>query len=140
MMCIINKLFNPVRLLWPEIRWWKIVPAFNMIDARFLEELEIDLKRVRLLERLRIVRLFVFRGVAPKTFITRDGVQVSQNRWVYDKALTVLPADRVMVLAKDQEGLPAIPKDYRWLNTRENPPSYYSFWTDRKLLEGETFV
>ena len=139
-MKVIDKLYNPIRTRWPGIQWWRIVPTYNVVDAMFLDELEINIKRIRLLERLKVIRLFVFRGVEPETFITQNGVQVQQNRWVYDRILTVIPAERILVLRKEMEGLPTVPKDYRLLNTRENPPSYSSFWTDRKLLEGETFV
>lgn len=136
MMKVIDKLYNPIRTRWPGIQWWRVVPAYNMIDARFLDELEINIKRIRLLERLKVIRLYVFRGVEPETFITQNGVQVQQNRWVYDRVLTVIPADRILVLRKDMEGLPTVPKDYRLLNTRENPPSYSSFGQTGNSLKG----
>ena len=71
----------------------------------------------------------------------RNDVQVLQNLWVYDEqVLKVLPADRIMVLWQDREGLPRMPRDYRLLNPREKPAYFSSFWTNRKLLDGETFV
>ena len=134
---VIDKLYNPIMI---RMSWWQIAPDYEVIDVIFIDELDVNLKRVQLLERLRVIRLFTFRAVSQDTFIVRNDVRVSQNRWVYEQILKVLPADRVMVLWKDREGLPKIPRDYRWLHPMENPPYYSSFWTNRKLLEGENFV
>ena len=139
-MLVIDRLYNPLTAGLPGINWWHFVPTYNAVDARYIDELDVNLKRIQLLERLQVVRLFVFRGVSSATYIVRNEERVLQNLWVYEQVLKVLPADRIMVLWQDREGLPRMPKDYRLLNPREKPVYFSSFWTNRKLLDGETFV
>ena len=75
-MLVIERLYNPFTAGIPGINWWRFVPTYNSVDARYLDKLEVNLKRIQLLERLKVVRLFVFRGVSPTTYIVRNEVQV----------------------------------------------------------------
>ena len=82
----------------------------HIIDANLTADLEVELKRIRLLERLRIVRLFCFRGTRDReTYVVIDGQRILQNRHVYDKVANTIPVDRVFMLDRDKEGLPALP-------------------------------
>ena len=139
-MIVVDRLYNPIMARWHGIQWWRFVSTYNSVDASFLDELEVNMKRIQLLERLRVMRLFIFRGVSPTTFIVRNEVRVLQNWWVYYQILKVILADRIMVLWKDREGLPEMSRDYRLLNATENPIYFSSFWKNRKLLDGKTFV
>ena len=135
-MLVIDRLYNPLTTGIPGINWWRFVPTYNSVDARYLDELDVNLKRIQLLERLQVVRLFVFRGVSSTTYIMRNDVQVLQNLWVYKQVLKVLPADRIMVLWQDREGLPRMPRDYRLLNPREKPVYFIVFGqTENSLME-----
>lgn len=130
-MKVIDRMYNPIMTRWPGVHLWRFIPAYNSVDASFLDELEVNLKRIQILERLKAIRLFIYRGVLPTTFIVQNEVQVLQNRWVYDQILKVILADRIMVLWKDREGLPEMPEDYRLMNAvedfrLENPGLYDS--------------
>ena len=83
-MLVIDRLYNPLTTGIPGINWWRFVPTYNTVDASYLDELEVNLKRSQLLKRLKVVRLFIFRGVSPTTYIVRNEIRVLQNRWVYD--------------------------------------------------------
>ena len=96
-MLVIDRLYNPLTAGIPVINWWHFVP-YNLVDAKYLDELDVNLKRIQLLERLQVVCLFVFRGVSSMTYIVHNDVQVLQNLWVYEQVLKVLPADRIMVI------------------------------------------
>ena len=100
-MLVIDRFYNPLTAGIPGINWWRFVPTYNTVDASYLNELEVNMKRIQLLERLKVIRLFIFRGVSPTTYIVRNEIRVLQNRWVYDQVLKIIPADRIMVLWKD---------------------------------------
>ena len=59
-MLVIDRLYNPLTAGIPGINWWRFVPNYNSVDARYLDELDVNLKRIQLLERLLVVRLFIF--------------------------------------------------------------------------------
>ena len=122
-------------------RRYLCVPEMHIIDANLTADLEVELKRIRLLERLRIVRLFCFCGTRDReTYVVIDGQRILQNRHVYDKVVNTIPVDRVFVLDRDKEGLPALPRDHRMLETFVEPPYYKSFITFERLPEGMTFL
>ena len=104
---VIDKLFHPSLnqggRLWARV--W--ISNSHVINADHFINLKLNLKRVRLLERLRIIRLFSFQGtnLQGKTIMV-DGVEHLQNRYVYDKLIKVVPADQVFVADIDKEGLP----------------------------------
>ena len=79
-MLVIDRLYNPLTAGIPGINWWRFVPTYNTVDASYLDELEVNMKRIQLLERLKVVRLFIFRGVSPTTYIVRNEIRVLQNR------------------------------------------------------------
>ena len=104
-----------------------------MIDAERLEYLDVSLKRIKFLERLRIPRLWTFRGTKIK--------DLYQNRWVYKKVVRVIPSDRLYIPYIHREGLPRVPKDFRLLETLADPPFYKSANTFERLKDQKaTFV
>ena len=145
MMGIIEKLFDPGFNTWPRcwgrFRWWLLTPNCYSIDASKTNHLKVNVKRIKFLERLRVVRLFLFVGTPKlKTYITVEDKEVLQNRWVYDQVIQVIPADRVLVTKNDAEGLPPLPRDYRMLDTATDPPYFRSYNTLQHLPEGMNFL
>lgn len=77
---------------------------------QLIVHLEINLKRVQLLEKLRIIKLFCFRETSVRgKQILIDNKPKLQNRYVYEKIIRVIPADRVFVSDPNREGLPELP-------------------------------
>ena len=62
--------------------------------------------------------------------ITKDGKEISQNHWVYERVLTVLPRDRIAIFGRRAtvttitKDLLPLPRLYRMLETDKNPPSF----------------
>ena len=149
MSMVINKLFHPLINVQGRLglRQWRNqvtntlrFPQNHVIDVNILEHVDANVKRLELLDRLSIVRLFVLRGTEDQeTFITIGGQQILQNRYVYDKVVSRIPADRIFVLPRDCEGLSIQPPDYRMLETFVDPPYFKSFTTFERLPEGTTF-
>ncbi|KAI5078940.1 hypothetical protein GOP47_0006611, partial [Adiantum capillus-veneris] len=47
---VIHRMYNPIGTIWPGVAWSNMVPAYNSIDVNYINELEINLKRIHLLE------------------------------------------------------------------------------------------
>ena len=90
---------------------------YCVIDAARLEHFTVSLKRIKLLEKLRVISLFTFCGTTQReTYIVRDGRVVLQNQWVYNQVQRVIP-DRVHIPFSAREGMTGIPQDHRILET-----------------------
>lgn len=148
MAVVVDLLFHPeqnyLRTRIPE--WWSgnrtiVFRAFdNLVDANFIIILDVNLKRLRLLERLRVVRLFLFSGTLEEDkHVLVEGQRILQNRYVYDKVVESIPADRLFVRKQDRKGLPPLPVDYRLLNV-EKEPYFQSLRTHKRIPEGMTFL
>lgn len=64
MMKVIDRLYDQIISRWLGLQWWTFVSAYNSIDASYIDELEINVKSIQLLERLKVVKLFIFHGVS----------------------------------------------------------------------------
>ena len=108
---------------WDQNMCWISRSEYFHIYAKKVENLTLDLQRVRWIEELRLVYLFCFFGTHSSTPITIDGLVMSQNRWVYDQVTRVIPADRVAVMDRRSSlfgsgatfGLPQVPDVYKIL-------------------------
>lgn len=146
MKIVIDKLFDPATLAWPT--YWlssRIRATCSdccIIDASRLEYFDISLKRIKLLEKLRVICIFTFRGTTNRdTFIVRNGETIRQNKWVYEQVCKVIPADRIHVPFSAREGLSNIPRDHRILETLCTPTYYRSGNTFKRLTDQKaTFV
>ena len=136
MKIVIEKLFNPAIQLWPtywlSYRLRVTCSDYCVIDASKLAFLSTNLKRIKLLEKLRVISMFTFRVTNPhETYIIRDGRIVNHNQWVYDQARAVIPTDRIQIPFFDREGIKGIPPDHRILETLLTP----TYWISSKNLK-----
>ena len=139
MKIVVDKLFDPTTLVWPT--YWlssrlRITCSdYCVIDvAARLMHFSINLKRIKLLEKLRVISLFTFCGTTEcEAYIIRDGRVVLQNQWAYDQVRCVIPADQIHVPFCARQGLTGIPWDHhileilctltywRWASTWKRP-------------------
>ena len=101
---------------------------FFTIRADEVTSLDIQLRRIRWAESLKVVRLFQFWPASPHNKLVVNGKTVSQNRWVYDAVTQVLSPKRMVVAGRRQNktavtmDLPELPRVYHVLETDEAPP------------------
>ena len=144
MKIVVDKSFNPAIQFWPTYwlssRLRVTCSDYCVIDAGRLEYLAVNLKRIKLLEKLRVISMFTFQGTTHReTYIIRNGRVVNQNQWVYDQACAVIPADRIHILFSAREGLKGIPPHHRILETLTTP-TYWRFASDFKRLEKQDTI
>ena len=144
MKIVIDKLFDPAIQFWPTYwlssRLRVTCSDYCVIDASGLECFSVNLKRIKLLEKLRVISMFTFVGTTHReTYIIRNGKVVNQNQWVYDQARAVISADRIHVPFSAREGLKGIPRDHRILETLTTP-TYWRSASDFKRLEDQDTV
>lgn len=138
-MRIIDKLIHPYYRA-PNGRaqqeCWSRGLYFN-VNADQLTNFKLDLKRVRLAEKLKMVRLITFEKTKdPKAKVIVDGIPISQNRWVYDHLLEFLPPQRICYWEHSIPGLPPPPEVFWLLETRDGAP-YYKNLRSLKVLSKE---
>lgn len=114
---------------------WNFSGDYFCIRADRVGNLRIDLKRIRWLEELKLVQLFIFFSDKRLDRMTiYKGKRMTTNQWIYKAAREVLPAERIAVWERYQGrlgnpespfGLPELPVKYRELNMRAEPPVYY---------------
>ena len=146
MKIVVDKLFDPATLMWPT--YWLssglrvTCSDYCVIDATRLEHFTVNLKRIKLLEKLRVISMFTFCGTPQhETYIVRDGRVVLQNQWVFDQVRRVILADRVHIPFSAREGMTGIPRDHRILETLRTPTYWICASTLKHLKDQEaTFV
>ena len=119
---------------------------YYFIEATSLTLMKYDLIRLRWLEKLKIVHMYLFL-LNPNTenFIRRGGEYVLQNRWAYDQVASVVPADRIAVMGRACQsvifGLPDLPSVYNTLDVAADPPVFQpKAWGDfHEDLQAELF-
>lgn len=139
---IIHDLYNPESRTRPQGRshyhWYSTLAD---IDANELTYLEVNLRRLKLLEQLRVVPLFIFQATREKDLhVMIEGKIVLQNQWVYDKVVKVIPVDRAMVFIEDRMGFLAMLENHRELEVMRKPTYYHIYKTNKRLPEGKTFL
>lgn len=96
--------------------------------------LSINLRRLKWFEELKLVRLYVFLPTHVKAMVTIDGVEKTQNQWIYSEVLKTIEADRIVVESRfrnvlgnplSQWGLPELPEDYLILDNTKEPPEFF---------------
>lgn len=78
MKIVVDKLFNPAIQFWPTYwlssRLRVTCSDYCVIDVGRLEYLAVNLKRIKLLEKLRVISMFTFVGTTHReTYIIRNG-------------------------------------------------------------------
>ena len=144
MKIVVDKLFDPAIQFWPTYwlssRLRVTCSDYCVIDTGRLEYLAVNLKRIKLLEKLRVISMFTFCGTTHReTYIFRNGRVVLQNQWVYDQARAVIPADRIHIPFSAREGLKGIPRDHCILETLCTP-TYWRSASDWKHPEDQDTV
>ena len=117
---------------WERNTCWVSGCRYSHINAKKVGNLSLDLRRIRWIEELRLVQLFIFNGVSPTTMVNIAGRVITQNRWVYEEVAKVIPADRIAVSGRRTSssgtgatyGLPQLPQVYSTLNPLEAHPTY----------------
>lgn len=115
---------------WNRAENWSRESSYFHIYANKVGNLAIDLRRIKWAEELKLVRLFCFHGTKPNSKVIINGKTITQNRWVYDKVVDVIPADRLAVINRRSpfpgygvtHGLPILPHFYWVLETLAKPP------------------
>lgn len=133
---------GPIPSQWFYINWWGR-EIFYFIRAETVDHIDLDLRRVKWAEILKVIPIFIFWATDYTKKIVRGGIEVSQNRWVYERILTVLPRDRVAIFERKVEhtpvtkDLPVLPRVYRILEITKYPPTFkrvkacdYHFYKD----------
>lgn len=134
MMHVVDKLIHPYYRA-PNGRahqdCWSRGQYFT-VNANLLTNFKLDLKRVRLAEKLKMVRLIVFEKTRdPEAKVIVDGLPISQNRWVYDHLLEFLPPQRICYWDNSIPGLPPPPEVFWLLETQDGAP----YFRDLKSLK-----
>ena len=110
---------------------WNFSGDYFCIRADKVGNLWIDLKRVRWLEELKLVQLFIF--FPDKRMDTMVTYGLTTNQWVYKAMREVLLAKRIAIWDRYQSklgnpqsplGLPGLPDKYLELDIRAKPPVY----------------
>ena len=111
---------------------WESGSHFRIREKKVLN-FTINFNRVRWLEDLKLIRIFVFVPTRPDTMVSIDGVEMTQNQWVYHEVWKILAADRLILLNRlfsvlnnpqSPLGLPAMPLMYKFLEVSEEPPRF----------------
>ena len=102
---------------------------YYFIEASSLVLLKYDLVRLRWLEKLKIVHMYLFLlNPDSENFIQRSGEFVLQNRWAYDQITKVVPANRIAIMGRSNPkaifGLPELPEVYNTLDVLAEPPVF----------------
>lgn len=87
--------------------------------------LEYDLIRIKWMEKLKIVQLYLLIGNAEldKKIMTSEG-PILQNRWVYDQVTKVIPTNRVAIIDPNFNFcLPELPQKHHVAHATTKPPS-----------------
>ena len=93
----------------------------------------INLKRVRWLEELELIRIFVFVSTRPDTMVSIEGVEMTQNQWVYSQVMRFIRPERVALFNRFYSrlndptlefGLPKQLDNYWVLEFLNKPPKF----------------
>ena len=113
---------------------WRSAGKYFHIRADKIQNLKIDLQRIRWHEELGQVGLFTFIPTKrPDTWITRFGKRMTQNQWVYSQVMRYLRPERVALFNRfysrlndptSELGLPQQPDNYWILEFLEEPPKF----------------
>lgn len=133
-MSILNSLILPVRepfrSRWFYVDWWGPEAYYYFVRAEAAEFIEMDLRRIKWAESLKIISIFKFWPTDPDLKLVKDGKEVSQNRWVYEQVLRVLPRNRVAVAGRKSKltvitkDFPELPRVYHLLEITKYPPTF----------------
>ena len=121
-------------------------PYFHIYAER-VENLTLDLQRIRWVEELCLVRLFCFFKSHPGSTVVINGSILFQNRWMYDLVAGVIPIDRIAVMGRGTSfsnpestlGLPQLPDVYRTLEVF-SPVPYYVYTPTHEFYGYEEII
>ena len=130
MMSILDRIYNPSPL-YVERRWTGSNGLYYIAAHRFAY-LHTNLKRIKWMEDLKIVKLFVFVEAHVNSTLHVNGRTVKLNAYVYEEVTKVIPADRIKVIGRYEEngyqrkGYPPLPMTYRFMKIKDPTPYYYT--------------
>ena len=130
MMSIIDKItlppFRRTSLGWRRGEMWPRRFTYVFIRADYICDLRANLKRIKFMEKLKIISLYWFLGTPDKgAYVITDGIQKLQNRWVYEEVTKIVSPDRIAVRKSSAFGLPPQPTMLRVLKTTDKPPTFF---------------
>ena len=113
---------------------WNFSGDYFCIRTDRIGNLRIDLKRIKWLEELKLVQLFIFfPDKRMDTMVPIGGKLITTNQWIYMAVRDILPAKRIAVWNRFQSilgdpksplGLPVLSDKYLELNIRAEPPEF----------------
>ena len=113
---------------------WRSAGKYFHIRADKIQNLKIDLQRIRWFEELGQVGLFTFIPTKrPDSWVTRNGVRMTQNQWVYNEVIKYIRPERIALFDRFcsrlsdhtwELGLPKQPDNYWILEFMSEPPIF----------------
>lgn len=113
---------------------WCFAGKYFHIKIDRIQNLKVNLQRIRWLEELDQVGLFSFVPTKrPDTWTTRFGKKMTQNEWVYSEVIKYIPPKRIALFDRFgsrlndpawELGLPKQPDQYWMLELLDEPPKF----------------
>lgn len=114
---------------------WSFTGKYFHIRADRVQNLKVDLQRIRWVEKLDQVGLFTFIPTTkrPDTWMTRHGKQMTQNQWMYGEVIKYIHPERIALFNRfgsrlndptQELGLPKQPDKYWILEFMNEPPKF----------------
>lgn len=114
------------------------------IDADQLANFDKDMKRLKIAEKLKIIRLYWFKRTKdPDAKITINGEVISQDKWVYDQVTKFVHPNRIAFVDLPLPGMPRFPPEHWILETRLGAPYLKGLFSGKRLSKevlGKYFV
>lgn len=135
MMYLLDKISRPhQRPLddgWIQTDWEYADALFFLIRADAVENIDVEVRRCRWAEELKVAHLFTFWSARPGIMVTVEGQQITRNKWVYDAVTGVLSPKRIAIAGRSADicewltELPMIPRVYHIHSCSVNPPAIH---------------
>ena len=113
---------------------WALAGKYFLIRAGQVQNLKVDLQRIRWFEELGQVGLFCFIPTKrPDAWVIKDGKRMTQNQWIYGEVTKYIRPERIDLFNRFriklsdptwELGLPKLPDKYWILEPSGNPPSF----------------
>ena len=135
MMYLLDKILRPHRRPlednWVQTDWEYMNALFFIIRADAVEKIDVEVRRCRWAEQLKVAHLFTFWSARPGIMVSFRGQQITRNKWVYDAVTGVLSPKRIAIAGQSAgtcewlAELSVIPRVYHVYLCSVNPPAIH---------------